>query len=349
MFLYEDIMQVHLEVTSRCNARCPQCPRNIRGGAVNPALELTELGLEQAISLFPPAFVRQLAQVFMCGNYGDPIIAKDTLPIFSYLRQHNARMKLMMFTNGSGKDTKWWQSLAATGVRVRFALDGLQDTNHIYRRGTNWEHIMRNAAAFIGAGGKAEWCYIVFRHNEHQVMEAESLSRQLGFSKFIIKRTERFHNKNTGEKLERTPVLGMQGEFEYFIEPPEDPLYQPPMENWPSLRDQSYEDYLLTVPIDCQAVNQKMIYVSAKGLVLPCCWLGQLYPKDASVKARQIWKLIDQLPEGEDSINGLMKGIREVVEGPFFQQYVPGCWAPVQEGKDRLLTCAATCGKKGLV
>ena len=28
---------MHLELTTRCNAACPQCPRNLQGGAENPA------------------------------------------------------------------------------------------------------------------------------------------------------------------------------------------------------------------------------------------------------------------------------------------------------------------------
>jgi MoaA/NifB/PqqE/SkfB family radical SAM enzyme len=35
MYNYEDIREVHLEVTQRCNAACPMCDRNENGGAVN--------------------------------------------------------------------------------------------------------------------------------------------------------------------------------------------------------------------------------------------------------------------------------------------------------------------------
>ena len=349
MFFYEDIKQVHLEITSRCNARCPQCPRNINGGITNPALPLDEIDLEKAITLFPPAFVSQLHELFMCGNYGDPVVATDTLQVFQYLRRQNATMRLMMHTNGSGRDVNWWQSLAAAGVKVRFGIDGLHDTNHIYRRGTNWNHIMKNAAAFIAAGGQAEWCFIVFKHNEHQVKEAEITSQRMGFRRFILKRTKRFHNQNKGEKVTGTPVVGLTGEFEYFIEPPTDPQYQLPLNDGALSQSSSYENHLLTTPIDCIAAKQKMIYVSAKGLILPCCWLGDIYPRDGSFKARQIWKLIDSLPEGELSINDREKGIKQVVEGPFFQQYVPGCWQPAKEKNDRLLICATTCGIGNLV
>ena len=31
MFYDKDIVGLHLEPTSKCNAKCPQCPRNVYG------------------------------------------------------------------------------------------------------------------------------------------------------------------------------------------------------------------------------------------------------------------------------------------------------------------------------
>ena len=45
LYHYEEIRTVHLEVTSKCNARCPMCLRTICGGKTNPQLPLVELSL----------------------------------------------------------------------------------------------------------------------------------------------------------------------------------------------------------------------------------------------------------------------------------------------------------------
>jgi MoaA/NifB/PqqE/SkfB family radical SAM enzyme len=53
LYNYEDIKAVHLEITEKCQARCPMCDRNQNGGADNPNLGLHELTVSdvQKISL----------------------------------------------------------------------------------------------------------------------------------------------------------------------------------------------------------------------------------------------------------------------------------------------------------
>ena len=43
-----------------------------------------------------------------------PIIAKDTLEIFKYFREHNPNIWLSMNTNAGARDETWWAQLAKT-------------------------------------------------------------------------------------------------------------------------------------------------------------------------------------------------------------------------------------------
>jgi MoaA/NifB/PqqE/SkfB family radical SAM enzyme len=178
------------------------------------------MSVEDAATIFPPPFVRQLGSMYMCGNYGDPMVAPDTLAIFRSFRRQNEAMDLGMFTNGSGQKDAFWRELAALSVRCTFAIDGLADTNHVYRRGTHWDKIMSSAAAFIAAGGNACWEFILFEHNQHQVCEAESLARAMGFRRFVTKRTTRF--QSDGKLLPRTRILARDGSIEGYLYPPRD-------------------------------------------------------------------------------------------------------------------------------
>lgn len=346
MLPYNGIKVVHLEVTSKCNARCPQCPRNIGGVDVNPSLPIADLTLDDAVQLFPEPFVNQLTELYMCGVYGDAVAAQDTLAIFKYLRSISKNIKLKIHTNGSARPPKWWEDLAATNVSVRFAIDGLESTNHLYRVGTKWSTIMQNAKTFIEAGGVAEWTYIIFKHNEHQVEEAQKLSKELGFKKFIVKKTKRFHNAIKGDQIDSTPVLNRNHDVSYSIEPPENPAYKIALtEPWTKNDPQAYLDYILNTPISCKAIEERMIYVSSEGLVMPCCWIGGIYPETPNFKTRQIWEMIDALPEGKESLNGLKHSIKDIVEGEFFTSMIPSRWASATSKDQRLMVCATTCGK----
>lgn len=342
MYRYEDVREVHLEITTRCNASCPQCPRNLSGGPVNPALPLVELSADDAARALPSDFVRRLRKLYACGNYGDPMVAADTLPIFERLRAENPAMELGLFTNGSGRTEAFWAGLAKVVSYVRFSIDGLADTNHLYRRGTQWEKVMASVRAFVGAGGAAEWDFIVFRHNEHQIDEARALAKSLGFRRFFLKKTSRFFDAKTGGATPRQ-VIERDGSPAYVIEEPTDPAFR--NEAVVQLgRAGRYVDYQATAEITCKAAHHKRIYVSAEGLVFPCCWTGALYPPHKPAGTAQLWDLVRRLPEGKASLDARVRPLREIVEGPFFQALVPAGWEkrPVAEG--RLEQCVRACG-----
>jgi MoaA/NifB/PqqE/SkfB family radical SAM enzyme len=340
VYRYEDIVEVHLELTTRCNASCPQCPRNLSGGPVNPALPMAELDLEDVRRIFPGELVRRLRKLYACGNYGDPMVARDTLAIFEHLRNENGAMELGMFTNGSGRPAAFWADLAKVVSYVRFSIDGLEDTNALYRRGTVWAHIMESVAAFIAAGGRAEWDFIVFRHNEHQIDLARALAKKLGFRRFFLKKTSRFFS---AAGISGKQVLGRDGKSAYVIEEPENPLFRNPAVVRLA-QVESFSDYQSEAEIRCKAIDYHRLYVSAEGLVFPCCWTGALYPPGRPAGTAQVWELLRRLPDGKASLDARTTSIRDIVHGPFFQELVPAGW-PKRSVKDgRLEPCVRACG-----
>ena len=258
MYEYSDITSIHLEVTSKCQARCPMCPRRLQGGPLLEGLDLEEIDLKTFITWFPPTFVRQLKFLSMCGNLGDPIVAKDTLGILKYLRNTNREMTLQMHTNGSGRSKTWWQDLALLNVKVVFGIDGLEDTHALYRINTDWNKIINNASHFIHAGGDARWDMLVFAHNEHQVDTCETMSKELGFKGFSIKHTTRFKDGKLDvldDDYNVTHTLMPSTKSLEMIEPAK----------------QAQQEVLPI--ITCKAKQDSQMYVSANGNISPCCWL----------------------------------------------------------------------------
>jgi MoaA/NifB/PqqE/SkfB family radical SAM enzyme len=343
MYAYDDLREVHLELTTRCNASCPQCPRNLSGGEVNPALPMAELSLEDVRRILPTEFVRRLRKLYACGNYGDPMVAKDTLDVFLHLRGENPAMELGMFTNGSGRTRAFWEGLAKVVSYVRFSIDGLEDTNHVYRRGTHWPRILESIEAFVGAGGRAEWDFLVFRHNEHQVDEARALAAKLGFSRFFVKRTSRFFSPQAPAAPLSKTVRERDGREAYVIEAPMDPsLRNPAVVRLTEVG--SFAEYQATTPITCKAQAHSRVYISAEGLAFPCCWTGALYPPGKPAGGAQIWDLVRRLPGGKAALDARAQPLRAIVEGPFFRELVPGGWEPRSVKDGRLEPCVRSCG-----
>lgn len=348
IYSYNDIRRVHLEISSKCNASCPQCARNKLGGPDNPILPDVDLSLDQIKTILPEDFVRQLTSLYMCGNYGDPIVAPDTLLVCEWLREINPSIKLGMHTNGSARTPEWWQRLgrcfSKEGDYIKFGIDGLKDTNHLYRRGTQWDKLMANVSAFIAAGGNAQWEYIVFKHNEHQVEQAEALSRLLGFSQFRTKKTGRFFIDSTMENKDRQEVWNRNEEVEYYLEAPDNPKYKnTSLQSTDKLIEKygSMNAYLDGACIRCKVAEDKNLYISAEGLIFPCCWTAnQLYIWYQNKKTNEIWKLIDH---DKRNVSALELELRDIVEGPYFQK-IYNSWSKPDVRSGKLKVCAKTCG-----
>lgn len=353
MYDYSSIQVVHLEVTSKCNASCPQCSRNVNGGRVNPLLPLTGLSLKDVQIIMNENFVKQLNRIYMCGNFGDPIMAKDTLEIFKWIKTINPDIHLSMFTNGSGRSTEWWKELAmilnSNNQYVRFGIDGLSDTNALYRKGTSWEKIITNVKTFIQNGGEAEWDYIVFKHNEHQIDEARKLSKDLGFKKFTTKKTSRFFDSKIMMPIEKFSVQNKEGDTIYYLEMPTNKEYRNinTKENHLIQKYGSMDNYLDSACVNCKVKQEKSIFISSEGLIFPCCWTAlQLYAYEipTTIQTKQIQELLNNLG-GKDSINAKLNNLYDIVNGSFFSE-IENSWKLESLNKGKLKICSRICGSE---
>ena len=266
MIKYNEIKNVHLEISSLCNARCPLCPRNFRGYPYNDGYVEENLTLESCKHIFTPTLLQQLNRFWINGNFGDAIMNPETPDIIEYFRSHNANLILEISTNGSARDKEFWQRLARANVEVAFCLDGLEDTHHLYRQNTNWQTILNNAKIFMDAGGVAVWKMIKFDHNQQQIDTCQLLSEKLGFSKFELVDTGR----NTG------PVFDKQGNLlhilgNYTDEKRFDILFHKKKTDMVLLED-IIDDITEHNTIRCETNQHKSIYISSTGDVYPCCY-----------------------------------------------------------------------------
>jgi MoaA/NifB/PqqE/SkfB family radical SAM enzyme len=283
MFSFSELDTIQIEITNRCQASCPMCLRNIHGGIENPSLVLTDWTLLMFQNIFTDEVLNQIKCINFCGDYGDPIMNKHIIDMCRYVKQKNSNITIIINTNASAHNTQWWESLAEAlpkNHKVIFAIDGLADTHKIYRIGTNFDMILRNANAFIGSGGNADWMFIRFKHNEHQVEEAKNISEQLGFKNFSTKDSKRF-----GKKF---PVLNKKGSIEYYIEPPSDGRIKPV-----EFKDlNNYKQW--KTDVSCFALASKELYIDANGYLMPCCLIGSFLYASYDVDLYKKYNVVDE-------------------------------------------------------
>jgi len=356
MFDYNVIDEYQIEITSLCNAACPQCPRNNLGEGINPYMPLTSISREALDRAFPAELVRRIRQLFFCGSYGDPIAHADFLDILKDFRKKSPTVWLYIHTNGGIRNPDWWAELAQVlnGYgKIDFGIDGLADTNHLYRRNVNFSRVMDNTQAFIRAGGKAQWNYIVFEHNEHQVELARKLSVDMGFETFLPRSTGRFFNHSLVEEMTSWPGPG------YTLAPPKQVAYRnKSMLKLIELKEEYTDtrEYFDTTEIQCDALLGKKVAISAEGLVLPCNFFTHnLYDarfRDGSLPGANSLSFVDGKNQvesvvdyyGKDNLNINNKTIEEIFANPFWQHVVDSWNKSLNDG--RIFECAMTCGTK---
>lgn len=350
MYNYQDIKEIHLEITQRCQAACPMCDRNMNGGADNPHITNAELSLEDCKRIFKPKFIQQLQTMYMCGNLGDPIVARDTLEVFKYFREHNPNMWLSMNTNAGAKDETWWRELAQVFGRmgaVIFSVDGLSDTNHLYRQNVVWDNVERNMKAFIAGGGRARWDFLIFQHNEHQVDEAEALAGKWGVEKFIKKKSGRFVTTDIKPK-EAHQAVNRKGQDTTSITKPSKENTNLALLKQKEIEKSygSMKQYFDKCSIKCKVAKQGSIFITAEGLLMPCCWTaGRMYKwwhKDPRIE--QIWDHIDNAG-GKKGINVIESEIEEVINGSLLSS-ITNSWNIDSVESGKLGVCAQKCGSE---
>jgi len=253
------IKVLHIEPTDVCQAACPLCSRE-----TDPNFNKSSkhhLRVEHIQQHFSDRVIAKLDKMFMCGNYGDPAAGYYTMDIYNYFRKINPNIVLGMNTNGAIQSTFFWHALGKLFNKPEdycvFSIDGLEDTNQVYRKNVSWTKLMSNAEAYIAAGGSAHWDMLVYKHNQHQVEACEQLARDMGFTWFRAKVSKRGFT----DRLE-FPIGWQQPTFKQGA-------------------------------IKCHAINEKSMYIDAQGRVSACCWLGttqQEFVKDDLATVKLTWK-----------------------------------------------------------
>ena len=254
-----DSVDWHIEPTSKCTLECPLCDRTWFYNTFKKRL-LHEINVDHLVN-----FLGNEKVINFCGNNGDPIYHTNFIELCNKLKNNNNTIHIV--TNGSAKTQNWWESLTTTLNEydtITFSIDGLEDTNHIYRKNAKWNSIMNAVKIVSSSKVPMRWKFIVFKHNQHQVDKARQLSIQLKFDDFEVEYSDRWHqlvNKFMPDNdyvdthyLHREKVL-------------------------------SDKKYTFAIKPKClkNGLPKNRLYIDAEGNFYPCCYFGTYRYKFKSI------------------------------------------------------------------
>ena len=323
----DKINHINAELSNYCNASCPMCARfDSSQNLIKEITNNSHTSLNDIQNKIGEKIIKNLITFRSCGNVGDGTMNPECLQIFEYVKSVKQNINTEINTNGGARDKNFYKNLAKIGVRVTFSIDGLEDTNHLYRRNVKWSKIIENVESFISAGGEASWDFLVFKHNQHQVASAESLSKKLGFKSFHKKTTTRWNDFDSdGNWMERNKIPV----DDYNLEKPNPET----VSNIDNAKDVKIKKVKLTKKIKCNSFTKENIeiFLHANGNVSPCCWLGDL-----------------QIHESKNIIQDYKKvninycTLEQILDSDYFKEIWKGIKGQAQNYK--LITCTNVCG-----
>jgi MoaA/NifB/PqqE/SkfB family radical SAM enzyme len=178
-----------VEPTNFCNLKCPLCP----SGNGEMTRDRGNMGIDDFKRLIDDA--GDYLVLLMLWNQGEPFINKDLLEMIAYAR--SKRIPTMTSTNGHYVRTKEQaQDVVRSGLsEMIVSLDGVdQETYEAYRVGGKLERVIEGTRLVAEAKRELQsktplinMQFIVFRHNEADIAEAERLAADLEADQFLIK------------------------------------------------------------------------------------------------------------------------------------------------------------------
>jgi MoaA/NifB/PqqE/SkfB family radical SAM enzyme len=253
-------MRLHLELTNRCVLACPACPRTQWQDLLKRPVVRSDLDFYDLDRFLDCDQGKKVDTFLLCGDYGDTIYYPKLFEFLDYFRDSK---KYWIHTNGSHRSQKFWQDLSHRLTErdtVTFAIDGLKDTNHLYRINSNWDSVMQAIDTLAKSPVRLHWKTIVFNHNYQQLDQIKKVALDKG-CEFTAEKTHRFGSDD--------------------LVPPQDLI-----ESNHAYQEIFSSDHSIEIEPSCQDIKT----VGCDGILYPCDWIRN--PR--TFYKSQLWKQKDR-------------------------------------------------------
>jgi len=198
------------EISSICNAGCSVCMRR-RDGHYSEFSQ-TYWSMDDVKNHIDLEIIKNLKNLILCGNFGDTMGNPDVVKIVKYFRENNPNLPIHINTNGGIGDAKDFAKLAELGVHMIFGLDGLGESNELYRVNVKWDKILQNLNSFVtkvNSPHQLEIQFIMWAETTNQIIPMIDFIQSIGFGKLFLRKPY-----TTGIKTE---VYNIQGQSTHFL------------------------------------------------------------------------------------------------------------------------------------
>ncbi len=149
MHYIQNPTKIQFELSTVCNALCLGCVRtdasftqskfSIPSGSY--------IDIEQIFKLLKSDAMKTVTALEFCGTIDEPLVHPNFLELLEGL---NKRYTIYIHTNGGLRTPTYYTKLAQilhtfSEYEMLFSLDGLENTNHLYRQNVNWYKCIENA------------------------------------------------------------------------------------------------------------------------------------------------------------------------------------------------------------
>lgn len=235
---------LHIEPTNRCVLACPGCPRTTWKDILKRPVSKADLDIDLLERFLDCEEGRKINRFYVCGDYGDPIYYPELLTLIERFRD---KVSFEIVTNGSRQTEKFWNNLSSVLTdqdRIMFSIDGLEDTNHLYRINSDWPSIELGLDIMSKSSASVHWKTIVFKFNIEQLEKIKS---------FAISKGATFH----AEKTHRYGNNDLKPDNDQYVET--NHLFQ--------------TDFTKNIPIEIEPRCSEAKAITADNYLIPCNWI----------------------------------------------------------------------------
>lgn len=276
---YNKNLKLTIDITTHCNAKCPQCNRtdNVNGGLKKiPDLPLIHWTLPEIKLAYEKDQLQNVTVIHMSPTWGDPMMNPEIYDISDYLLSSLPNDSILSIcTNGSMRDEDFWWNFGSLAykhrrkdLRVCFDIDGINQEMHSkYRKNTKLQKVLDNMLAYSENGKSIiNSQTIVFKHNQDYVKEIGDLAKKYGSQRHTYVKSDRFGLDENGN-YKPYKYLNENGEEEILEWADKE------FEN-PFLAHYSENNIDIEEKVICKWAADNTLNINFDGQVWPCCFFG---------------------------------------------------------------------------